>query len=690
MLTQSPSKLFIIKVKAYRGYKMIAGGTQLRGLPENAFTELKEGEEYRPIVSATDKVSEVTVRSVILGIIMSAIFSGSIAYLTLKIGTGIEAAIPIAIIAVGLSYAFKRRSTLLENVVIMAIGATSGIVVGGAVFTLPALFIMGVENQTNVFQLFFIPMLGSVLGVVLLLPLRRYFVQEMHGKLPFPEATATTEVLVAGKKGGRDAKVLAYTMAVGGIYDFLASSMGAWRDTFTTEMIGAFNGLTTKLKTIFSLNTGAALTALGYIVGLRYASIITAGGALSWFVFIPLVAYFGNFTGNSQILAMSNYELFTNYVRPIGIGGIFMAGVIGIFKSLPVMYNAVVTGFRELLETRKQHEQEEKKIVRTERSMRMYGVVALLVLTLIGIWVYFHFSVLEGQPNVWILGIIALLITFTLSFLFTSVSAYAIATIGTTPISGMTMMTLVITCLLLLRAGLSGENGMVSALLVGGVVCTALSMAGSLVTQYKVGYWLGSTPRWIEWANIGGSVIAAVICSVVIIMLAQVYGFAPSPAHPNPLPAPQANAMAAVIQGIMVHGNAPWFFYALGAMVAILMEMVGVMPLAFALGMYLPFDLTAPMLVGALISTAVRHSSKNKKVTEHRNQRGTLIASGLIAGGALMGVIGAALEWLGQEVFHTEILPKFGNLGLFGNYMGLFMLALLCGYIFWDSRRASE
>jgi putative OPT family oligopeptide transporter len=666
------------------------GGTQLKGLPENAFKELADGEEYRSVVGAEDRVAEVTPRSIILGIIMSAIFSGSIAYLTLKIGSGIEAAIPIAIIAVGLSFVFRRRSTLLENVVIVAVGSTSGIVVGGAVFTLPALYIMGLESYTNLFQLFFIPFLGCVLGVMLLIPLRRYFVKEMHGKLPFPEATATTEVLVAGKKGGRDARVLAYTMAIGGIYDFLASSMLAWRDTFTTGLIGGLSTLTHKIKAIFSLNTGAALTALGYIVGLRYASMITAGGALSWFVLIPIIAYVGDMSGSAAIVAMTNDEIFTSYVRPIGIGGIFMAGVIGIVKSLPVMYRAFATGFKELFESKRKHEQEERQISRTDRSIRMYGVVILTAATLVGLWFYFHYSVLAGQPNPWLLGVVALLITFLLSFLFASVSAYAIATIGTTPISGMTMMTLVIACLLLAKAGLSGESGMVSALLVGGVVCTALSMTGSLVTQYKVGYWLGSTPRWIEWSNIGGSIIAAVICSFVIVMLSKVYGFAPSPEHAHPLPAPQANAMAAVIQGIMLKGNAPWFFYGVGAIVALLMEMVSVAPLAFALGMYLPFDLSAPILVGALVSTAVKNSSKNKKVAERRNSRGTLIASGLIAGGALMGVVGALLEWLGQEVFHADLLPKFGNDGGFGNWMGLVMLALLCAYIFWDSRRAKE
>lgn len=668
----------------------VEGASALQGLPENAFRELEKGEVYKPLVATGDRVAEVTARSVIIGIIMTILFSGSMAYLTLKIGTGIEAAIPIAILAVGLSYIFKRRSTILENVVIMAIGATSGIVVGGAVFTLPALYIMGLDQHTDIFQLFFIPLLGSVLGVILLIPLRRYFVADMHGKLPFPEATATTEVLVAGKKGGKDARVLAYTMVLGGIYDFMATSMAAWRETFSTSVIDSFQTLTTKFKAVFSLNTGAAITAMGYIVGIRFAAMLTAGGALSWMVLVPIFAYVGELSGNAEIIAMNNEEIFINYIRTIGIGGIFMAGVIGIIKSLPVMYDAFGRGFKELFESKKEHDVEEKHIVRTERDIRMYGAVAILILTIVGIFAYFRFSVLTGQPNPFVLAGIALLVTFLLSFLFNSVSAYAIATIGTTPISGMTMMSLVIACLLLVKAGLTGNSGMVSALLIGGVICTALSMAGSLVTQFKIAYWLGATPRWIEWANILGSIIAGIVCALVIVMLSKVYGFAPGPGHPHPLPAPQANAMAAVIQTIMIKGGVPWFLYAMGAMIALLMELIGISPLAFALGMYLPFELIAPMLVGAIVSTLVRKSTKDKKLSERRNARGTLISSGLIAGGALMGVVGAFIQWMGTEVFQKDLLPNFENDGYFGNWLGLGMLILLCLYMYWDSRRASE
>lgn len=666
----------------------------IRGLPENAFRELKEGEVYESLVPPSQVLPEVTFRSILLGIILTIFFSGSIAYLTLKIGTGIEAAIPIAIIAVGLSFVYKRRSSILENVIIMAVGATSGIVVGGSVFTLPALYIMNLESNTNLFQLFFIPFLGAVLGVLLLIPLRKYFVSEMHGKLPFPEATATTEVLVTGEKGGRDAKVLAYTMVLGGIYDFLASALGAWRDVFTTGVIDTLGVLTTKFKAVFSVSTGAAVTGVGYIIGLRFASIMAAGGAFSWLVLIPIVGYIGSLSGSAEITTMVNTDIFKAYVRPMGIGGIFMAGLIGIVKSLPIMWRAFSTGMKELFESKKEHDEEARVMPRTDRDIRMYGVVALLLLMAIGIFGYFKFSVLTGQPNPWTLAIIAFILTFVLVTLFSPVSAYAIATIGTTPISGMTMMTLVIGCIILAKVGLSGEGGMVSALLIGGVVCTALSMSGSLITQFKVAYWLGATPRWIAWANIIGSVVAAAVCSLVIAMLAKVYGFAPSAAHPNPLPSPQANAMAAVVQGILLKGEAPWFFYGVGAMVALVMELIKISPLAFALGMYLPLEMTTPLLVGATMSALVKKSSADKKTGEMRFQRGTLIASGLIAGGALMGVVGAAIEWLSAEVFKRDILAGLKNIFAYStagkNWVGLVMVILLCAYIYFDSRRAKE
>lgn len=658
------------------------------GLPENARRELKSGEKYVPIIPSKEIVPEVTFRSIFLGIIMCVIFSAAITYLTLKIGTGLEAAIPISILAVGLSYAFKRQSTILENIMIIAVGATSGIVAGGAVFVLPALYVMGLDQYTNLFQLFFIPFLGSVLGVMLLIPLRRYFVADMHGKFPFPEATATTEVLVAGKKGGRDAIVLVYTMLIGAVYDFFGVSLRAWRETFSTDLITTFAPLTNKFKAVFSNSTTAAITAMGYIVGIRYCLMMGAGGLLSTLIFVPLIAHFGDMGGGTKFASMTAGEIYSGYSRLIGIGAIFMAGIIAILKFIPIIYKSTVGGLKEALLSRSKHANE-RVIERTEKDIPMGLVIVLTIFTLVGIWLYFRYSVLAGQSNPFVLAFIGLSTTFLLAFLFNSVSAYAIATISITPISGMTMLTLLLTSIAMKYAGLVDKEGMVATLLVGGVVCTALSMSGSLITQMKISYWVGATPKKLQWANIFGSIIASIVTAVIIVLLAKVYGFSPSPEHPHPLPAPQANAMAAIIGSIMSTG-APWFLYVLGAGIAILMEMIGVSPLAVALGMYLPLEINFPMLVGATVSWLVTKSAgKDEKKVAHYNERGTLVSSGLVAGAAIIGVVSSLIQWIQQEK-GIKILHDFANDGYFGNWLSLFMVILLCAYMFWDSRRVKD
>jgi putative OPT family oligopeptide transporter len=656
------------------------------GLPENARRILAPGEKYLPIVPASEKAPEVTWRAVILGLVMCVIFSGAITYLTLKTGNGLEAAIPISILAVGLSFAFRRQSTILENVMIIAIGSTSGIVAGGAVFVLPALYVMGLEQHTNLFQLFFIPFLGSVLGVCLLIPLRRYFVADMHGKFPFPEATATTEVLVAGKKGGRDAWVLVYSMLIGGAYDFLAVTLRAWRETFSTDIIASCSVLTNKWKAVFSTSTGAAITAMGYIVGIEYCLMMAAGGFLSTLVFVPVIAYFGDLGGGTRFADMAAGDIYSGYSRMIGIGAIFMAGIIAIVKFIPIIYKSTVEGLAKALKAQSGHGGRSE---RTDRDISMGLVVGLTVVTLAAIWIYFRYSVLSGQANPFALASAGLASTLVLAFLFNSVSAYAIATISVTPISGMTMLTLLLTTIMLSKAGLVGQEGMVATLLVGGVVCTALSMSGSLITQMKISYWVGATPSRLQWANIAGSVVAAVVTAGVIVVLAQTYGFNKTPEFPNPLPAPQANAMAAVIGSIMSSG-APWFLYAMGALVSVVMEMLGVSPLAFALGMYLPLEINFPMLVGGGVSWLVQKSAgKDKKLAAQYNERGTLVSSGLVAGGALIGVLASLVKWVEKER-GTQILPDLANDGVAGNWLALAMLSLFCAYIFWDARRVKR
>jgi putative OPT family oligopeptide transporter len=646
--------------------------TQKRvNLPENAFRELKPGEVYVPIVPASLRVPEATARSFGIGIALNVLFSMSAAYIALKLGQGIETAIPIAILAVGISAAFRRRSTLLENVNVVAFGATSGIIVAGAVFTLPALFILGIDYLSSLFQLFFVAFFGGVLGVLFLIPFRRYFVEDMHGKLPFPEGTATTEILVAGEQGGTQARLLAVAMVVGGVYDFLVISLRLWSENFTTSLVGFMSPLTDRVKLVFSTNTSAAILGLGYIIGVRYAAIIFSGSMLSWFVLVPLFGHFGPGTAE---------EIFSGQVRYIGIGAIFVAGLIGILKLSPVIVQAMRSGFSELVASRKAHAGETSS-ERTESDIPMSAVAGLLAATIALLWVYFRFSVLRGEQHATSLSLIALAVTVVISFLFASVSARAVAMIGVTPISGMTLMTLAVASIIMIRAGLSGPHGMLAALLIGGVVCTALSTTATLVTEFKIGYWLGATPRKIQLANIAGSAVAAVVVALVIVLLNKVYGFAPGPGHPTPLPAPQPNAMAAVIKSLMATSEAPWFLYGMGGLIALVVEILGVSGLAFALGMYIPIELNAPILIGATVAWLVHRANKRRPKSEGQEDRGTLIASGLIAGGALMGVVSSLIKWLEAQSGRT-IIPDLNNTGPEGNVLGLCALAALCASVY--------
>ena len=640
-----------------------------KGLPENAYRELKPGEKYIPII--TGDVPEVTFRSVSFGILMAVIFSAAVTYIALKLGQGIESAIPIAILAVGFSALMKRKSTLLENVNILAIGATSGIVAGGSVFTMPAIYILGIEKLSSPFQIFFVPFLGAVLGVLFLIPFRRYFVAEMHGKLPFPEATATTEILMAGEKGGKDAVVLVYSMLIGMVYDFLAISVEAWREVFTTAKIGLFNFFTNRLKAVFTLDTTAAIAGLGYIIGVKYAAMIFSGSVLSTLILVPIFSHY-----HPQ---MSQQQLFLNYARYMGIGGIFMAGLISIWKMRKVIRDAIKVGFSQV--KKKSKAVSSGEVPRYDRDLPMGTVLALLVLVLVVMFLYFNFSVLRGEAKAGWLSLAAVLLVCVMAFLVTSVSAWAIAMISVTPISGMTLTTLIVSAFVMMELGLHGSRGMLQILLIGGVVCTALSMAGSLITQFKIGYWVGATPKKIQIWNMLGAAVSSVVVTYVIILLAKVYGF--SPPHPHPLPAPQPNAMAAVIKGMMGSAGLPWKLYLAGAVIAVVVEIFGISSLAFALGMYIPMELNSPILVGAIIAYLV------KKKGSKAHNKGILIASGLIAGGALIGVVGALLKYI-EEQTHRHIIPVVGNTGTLGNYLGLFMFALILSFIYFDSVRAKE
>ncbi len=665
------------------------------GLPENAYRPLQPGERYEPLIAPERAVPEVTPRATVLGLGMTVLFSAAAAYIALKLGQGIETAIPIAILAVGfsalLAAAGRRPSTMLENLQVATLGATAGIVVGGSVFVMPAIFVLRLEGRSSFTQIFLVPFLGAVLGVLFLIPFRRYFVAEMHGKLPFPEATATTEILVTGEKGGKAAGVLLGSMGLGFVLDYLAAGVEAWRDTFSTALVPAFGAATERLKAIFTLNTSAAVMGLGYIIGVRYAAIICAGSFLSYWVFVPLVARIGAqvpgglFPGMPPVTGLDAEGVFANYVRLIGIGGIFAAGLISIAKMSPVIVQALRTVLKEL--TRLKTGASEA-LPRTERDVPMGTVAVLTVVTAVAIGAYFRFVVLAGVPGATGKALIALVLTLLISFLFAAVSAWAVAMISITPVSGMTLTTLIVAAVILARLGLTGDQGMLATLLIGGVVCTALSMTGSMVTLMKIGYWLGGTPRRIQWSLVGGAALASLTVTGVMILFASTQGYVASPAHPNPLPAPQANAMAAVARSMMASGEAPWFLYGLGAVIAVVVELTGVSGLAFALGMYLPMDLNTPLLVGALVAWLVKRSASGDAAREKaRGDRGTLVASGLIAGGALAGVFKGVMD-AAQERWKLHLVPDLGNTGGAGNWLGLAVFVALGVGIFLDARRA--
>ncbi len=626
---------------------------KLGGLPENAYRELKEGEVYKPMMPADRQFREVTPWSVCWGLVMAVIFSAAAAYLGLKVGQVFEAAIPIAIIAVGLSGSFKRKNALGENVIIQSIGASSGVIVAGAIFTLPALYILQSkypEIAVNFFDVFMSSLLGGILGILLLIPFRKYFVSDMHGKYPFPEATATTQVLVSGEKGGNQARPLILAGLIGGLYDFCIATFGWWSEVISTRMIGVGEMLADKAKVVFKVNSGAAVLGLGYIIGLKYSMIICAGSFLVWLVIIPaLSAFFGGEVltfGNAAITAtvgsMTAEQLFTTYARHIGIGGIATAGIIGIIKSWGIIRSAAGLAAKEL---KGKGGEKPETDVRTQRDLPMKVISIGLVVTLVVTYLFFHFGVLDN----WYYAVIALILVGVIAFLFTTVAANAIAIVGTNPVSGMTLMTLILASIILVAAGLKGTAGMVSALIIGGVVCTALSMAGGFITDLKIGYWLGSTPaKQQSWKFLGTLVSAATVGGVILI-LNQTYGFTS-----GKLAAPQANAMAAVIEPLMSGSGAPWALYAVGAVLAVTLNFLKVPALAFALGMFIPLELNTPLLIGGAVSWYVSTRSCDPEVNNARLEKGTLMASGFIAGGALMGVVSAAMRFGGINLVNEH------------------------------------
>lgn len=628
------------------------------GLPENAFRELKPEEEYQPLMSPHKNYAEVNLWSVLWGIGMAVLFSAAAAYLGLKVGQVFEAAIPIAIIAVGVSGAAKRKNALGENVIIQSIGASSGVIVAGAIFTLPALYILQEtypEEITITFtQVFISSLLGGILGILFLIPFRKYFVKDMHGKYPFPEATATTQVLVSGEKGGNQAKPLLMAGIVGGLYDFIVATFGWWNENFTTRVCGFGEMLADKAKLVFKVNTGAAVMGLGYIVGLKYASIICAGSLAVWWIIIPgMSLIWGDSVLNmwnpeitATVGSMLPEEIFKYYAKSIGIGGIAMAGVIGIIRSWGIIKGAVGLAAKEM----KGKPVVDEETTRTQRDLSMKIIAIGSLLTLVLIFLFFFFDVMQGNLLYTVVGI---LLVAGIAFLFTTVAANAIAIVGTNPVSGMTLMTLILASVVMVAVGLKGPGGMVAALVMGGVVCTALSMAGGFITDLKIGYWLGSTPAKQQTWKFLGTLVSAATVGGVMIILNKTYGFTS-----GQLAAPQANAMAAVIEPLMNGVGAPWLLYGVGALLAIVLTFFKIPALAFALGMFIPLELNVPLVVGGAINWYVTTRSKNESINTARGEKGTLLASGFIAGGALMGVVSAAMRFGGINLVQEQWLQN--------------------------------
>ena len=609
-------------------------------LPDNAFIELGEGEEYRPVMHPAHDYAEVTPYSVITGLILAVVFSAAAAYLGLKVGQVFEAAIPIAIIAVGLSGWLKKKNPLGQNVIIQSIGACSGVIVAGTIFTLPALYILQAthpEITVNFLEIFLSSLFGGVLGILFFIPFRKYFVKDMHGKYPFPEATATTQVLISGQSAGESSKgqaaLLVVSALIGGIYDYIVATFGWWAESVTSTAYSWGSALADKYKVVVSCNTGAAVLGLGYIVGLKYAFVIFAGSIFVWWFIIPLMGAYGA----PEIAAMSPSGIFGEYARMIGIGGIAMAGIIGIVKSRSIIGRAVGLAAREL-----KGNNTEVKPVRWQQDISMKHIAYFTGIALVGVFLFFWLGVIH---TLWQAAVAWLVVT-VIAFLFTTVAANAIAIVGSNPVSGMTLMTLIIASAVFVAIGLTGTSGIVAAMVLGGVVCTALSMAGGFVTDLKIGYWLGSTPKKQESWKFLGTLVSAATVGGVMMMLNNVYGFTGDSA----MAAPQANAMAKVIEPMMTGGATPWVLYIIGAVLALILNWLGVPALAFCLGMFLPLQLNTPMLVGGLISWFVGRSSKDKEVVKERNERGTLISSGLIAGGALFGVLAAVTIFCGFPV----------------------------------------
>ena len=614
---------------------------EAKSLSENAYQPLKPGESYQPIVPAEAKVPELTPRSILWGVAFCAIFTVASAYSGLKVGQVMEAAIPISILTIGLARVYRRRSSLLENVIITGIGGAAGGVVAGAIFTLPALYILHLDPHPV--QTIFICLAGGCLGVLFLIPLRRYFVREMHGLLPYPEATAITEVLVTGEKGGSQAKLLLQATAIAGVYDLFVTTFQVWKEYVDFQFVPVMHALADRARMVFRFDAISFILGLGYVMGLRSSMILCAGGVLSNFVLVPLIWFIGSHMDASvypaaiPVAKMSAVDIYRNYVRFIGVGAIATAGIVGIVKSLRIVAGSFAIALRTF------RHGEAAQTERTDRDLPITFVLLGVVLGAIGVAAFFGYF-----PVSWTVVVVGLGLTLLFSFFFTSVAANAIATTARNPVSGMTMLTIIISSAVLLRFGLSGTTGMFFVMAIAGMVCSALSISGQFITDLKTGYWLGSTPAAQEKVKFLGVLAAAAAAGLTIVMLAHTFQFGEAVAgDPRPvLASPQASIMKALVEGFMSHQPVAYLLFGVGAMVTLVLEMLGQPSLIFALGMYLPLELNTPALVGGFLSHFLNKRSEKAGGAHGKGirERGVIIASGLMAGGALGGVFGAALR----------------------------------------------
>jgi putative OPT family oligopeptide transporter len=658
-----------------------------KGLPENAYRKLKPGEEYVPVVPADKLVPELTGYSLAWGLFYAALFTAAAAYLGLKIGQVFEAAIPITILAMGMSSLQKRKNALQENVIIQSIGSASGVVVAGAIFTIPGIYILGLADRVGFGRIFLASLLGGFLGILFLIPFRRFFVKDMHGEFPFPEATASTEVLMAGESDEGQAGILLQAGIIAGVYNFAAAILGFWREKISTIDFAAGNKFAMSSRLEFKLLTDAAVIGLGYIVGLRYALIIASGSFLAWWVMVPMVGYIGVRFEVAELISMGTGDLFKEFVRPVGIGAIAMAGMIGIWKSRDIIVGAFKLAANEISGG---HGEDTGPVERTQSDLSMKNISIFIGLTLVAVffffWLYVTYNVVWALVG---LGIVAII-----SFLFTTVAARAIAIVGSNPVSGMTLMTLIISSVILNAVGLSGESGIVAALLIGGVVCTALSMSGGFVSDLKIGYWLGTTPKVQQQWKFLGTIVSAASVAGVIMMLDSIYHFG---AADSPLEAPQATVMAELIKPLMMGGSAPWLLYMGGAILALVLEWVGVPPLAFALGMYLPLHLNTPVLAGGVVAHFVGMGG-SEEVKTKRKAKGTLMASGFVAGGAIMGVVGAFVLFVGKGLSGQEDWLVTNIIGTthwaednpWSSLLALVLFVGVCLYLYKSARSAAK